>query len=157
MWTVSRSSFPGFGGANCSPSPSWAVARERAWRQRWSRPWRAWGVADQVVGMSFDTTASNTRAPETGPVSSSNRKWGKTCCISPVVTISWSWWYMRCSSVFFGGSSSPQHLLFKRFQPHGRHNREDFGTGIMVEEVATVLEDVKDEALRWTPSSPSRA
>ncbi|KAG0715677.1 hypothetical protein GWK47_011406 [Chionoecetes opilio] len=30
----------GIGGANCSPSPSWAVARERAWRQRWSRPWR---------------------------------------------------------------------------------------------------------------------
>ena len=29
-------------------------------------------------------------------------------------------------------------------------DREDFGTGTMVEEVATVLEDVKDEALRWT-------
>ncbi|KAG0713776.1 hypothetical protein GWK47_015469 [Chionoecetes opilio] len=91
------------------------------------------------------------RPAETGPVSSSNRKWGKTCCISPVVTISWSWWYMRCSSVFLGCSSSPEHLLFKRFQTSWESiDREDFGTGIMVEEVATVLEDVKDEALRWT-------
>ncbi|KAG0727626.1 hypothetical protein GWK47_034264 [Chionoecetes opilio] len=50
-----------------------------------------------------------------------------------------------------GCSSSPEHLLFKRFQTSWESiDREDFGTGIMVEEVATVLEDVKDEALRWT-------
>ena len=29
-------------------------------------------------------------------------------------------------------------------------DREDFGMATMVEEVATVLEDIKDEALRWT-------
>ncbi|KAG0727439.1 hypothetical protein GWK47_034646 [Chionoecetes opilio] len=111
------------------------------------------GVGDQVVGMSFDTTASNT-GRRNGAVSSSNRKWGKTCCISPVVPHILE---LVVHAVFFvrvlGCSSSPEHLLFQTFQTSWESIvREDFGTGIR-EEVATVLEDVKDEALRWTLKS----
>ncbi|KAG0698584.1 hypothetical protein GWK47_026013 [Chionoecetes opilio] len=109
-----------------------------------------WGVADQVVGMSFDTTASNT-GRRNGACVLIEQKMGKDLLLSPVVTISWSWWYMRCSSVFLGVPHRPSICSSKRFQTSWESiDREDFGTGIMVEEVATVLEDVKDEALRWT-------
>ncbi|KAG0710906.1 hypothetical protein GWK47_021813 [Chionoecetes opilio] len=101
--------------------------------------------------MPFDTTASNPGPAETGPVSSSEQKMGKTCCISPVV---YHILELVVHAVFvrvLGCSSSPEHLLFKRFQTSWEgHRPREIGTGIMVEEVATVLEDVKDEALRWT-------
>ncbi|KAG0729907.1 hypothetical protein GWK47_029381 [Chionoecetes opilio] len=48
------------------------------------------------------------------------------------------------SSVFLGVPHRPSICSSNASKPHGRAStREDFGTGIMVEEVATVLEDVK--------------
>ncbi|KAG0711420.1 hypothetical protein GWK47_002292 [Chionoecetes opilio] len=85
------------------------------------------------------------RPQKNGAVSSSNRKMGKDLlhfACRPQIFL--EWWYMRCSSVFLGVPHA-RALLFKRFQTSWESiDREDFGTGIMVEEVATVLEDVKD-------------
>ncbi|KAG0724258.1 hypothetical protein GWK47_040943 [Chionoecetes opilio] len=74
------------------------------------------------------------------------KKWGKTCCISPVVTISWSWWYMRCSFRFswvflIARASALQTLpnLMGEHRPRGLgHGNHGGGSG-------DVLEDVKDE------------
>ncbi|KAG0712582.1 hypothetical protein GWK47_002051 [Chionoecetes opilio] len=129
MWTVSRSSFPGLEAPNCS-------GRRQVGQWHGREHGGSGGLGPGDMGSrgsgSRDVLRHHGiqhRPQKTGPVSSSNRKWGKTRCISPVVTISWSWWYMRCSSVFFGGSSSPEHLLFKRFQTSWRGiDREDFGT-----------------------------
>ncbi|KAG0725682.1 hypothetical protein GWK47_038130 [Chionoecetes opilio] len=96
-----------------------------------------WGVADQVVGSPSGTTASNTRAPETGPVSSRTENGERPaafCLSSPYPGV-----VVHAVFVFpvLGCSSSPEHLLFKRFQTSWESiDREDFGTGIMVEEVA---------------------
>ncbi|KAG0727267.1 hypothetical protein GWK47_004037 [Chionoecetes opilio] len=91
--------------------------------------------------MSF-TPRHPTPAAETGPVSSSNRKWERPAAFLPVVNHILE---LVVHAVFvrvLGCSSSPEHLLFKRFQnPMGSIDREGFGTGIMVEEVATVLEE----------------
>ena len=109
-----------------------------------------WGVADQVVGMSFDTTASNT-GRRNGACVLIEQKMGKDllhfACRHHILELVVHAVFVRV----LGCSSSPELLLFKRFQTSWESiDREDFGTGIMVEEVATVLEDVKDEALRWT-------
>ncbi|KAG0714213.1 hypothetical protein GWK47_014547 [Chionoecetes opilio] len=134
---------------NCSPSPSWAVARERAWRQRWFGPGdrgsRGSGSRDVLRHHGIQH-----RPQKRGPVFLTNRN-GKALRISPVVTISWSWWYMRCSSVFLGGSSSPEHCSSNASKPHGRASTERTSAReSWWRKWRLFLEDVKDEALRWT-------
>ncbi|KAG0724894.1 hypothetical protein GWK47_039686 [Chionoecetes opilio] len=137
---------------NCSPSPSWAVARERAWGAAVVSALETWGVADQVVGMPFDTTASNTGPQKRGLCPHEQKNGERPAAFLPVVTISWR---VVVHAVFvrvLWVSPSPEHLSFsKRFQTSwGEHRPRGLRTGNLGEEVATVLEDVKDEGLRWT-------
>ncbi|KAG0719514.1 hypothetical protein GWK47_050328 [Chionoecetes opilio] len=156
MWTVSRSSFrdwrrPTVGRRQVGSGTGESMA------ERWSRPWRLWGVADQGSRDVLGTPRHPTPAAETGPVSSSNRKWERPAAFSPVIPKP-GVWYMRCSSVSWVFLKSPEHLLFKRFQTSWESiDREDFGTGIMWRKGDCSRGRPKDEGLRWTPSSPSRA
>ncbi|KAG0721112.1 hypothetical protein GWK47_047097 [Chionoecetes opilio] len=117
------------------------------------------GVADQVVGMSFDTTAS-TPAAETGACFLIEQKMGKDLLhfrlSSPYPGAGGTCGVL---SVFLGVPHRPSICSSNAFpKPHGGASTERTSAkGIMVEEVATVLEDVKDEALRWTLQVPLRA
>ncbi|KAG0728886.1 hypothetical protein GWK47_031519 [Chionoecetes opilio] len=130
---------------NCSPSPKLGSGTGESFGgKRGVSALETWGVADQVVGMSFDTTASKTGPQKRGLCPHRTENGERPAAFRLSVTISWSWWlhavFVTCSWV----SSSPEHLSLQTLpNPLGEHRREDFGTGIMVEEVATVLEDVK--------------
>ncbi|KAG0706442.1 hypothetical protein GWK47_024331 [Chionoecetes opilio] len=115
---------------NCSPSPSWAVARERAWRQRWSRPWRhgSRGSGSRDV---LRHHGIHTRPQKRGlcPHRTENGERPAAFRLSSHIL------ELVVHAVFvrvLGCSSSPEHLLFKRFQTSWESiDREDFGTGIM--------------------------
>ncbi|KAG0712874.1 hypothetical protein GWK47_017443 [Chionoecetes opilio] len=149
MWTVSPIIISGVGGANCSRrqvgqwhGESMAAAVVSALE--------TWGVADQVVGMSFDTTASNTGRRNGGPCPHRTENGERPAAFrlsSPYPGAGGTYGVRPCS----GCSSSPEHLLFKRFQtPMGEHRPRGLRHGNHGGGSGDVLEDVKDEALRWT-------
>ncbi|KAG0725237.1 hypothetical protein GWK47_004757 [Chionoecetes opilio] len=84
-----------------------AVAGERAWGQRGSRPWRH-GIADRVWGCP--STQGTQTPPKTGPVSSSNKKGGKALLHFAFVTIPWTGGDCGVRP-FFGVFPSPEHPL----------------------------------------------
>ncbi|KAG0717627.1 hypothetical protein GWK47_054046 [Chionoecetes opilio] len=88
--------------------------------------------------MGCPDTTDPTPAGEKGACVLMNKK-GKTAAFRLSHHIP-DWWYSGvrpCSWVF-----PLPGLLFKRFQkPHGRHDREDFGKGIMVEGSGDCFED----------------
>ncbi|KAG0729747.1 hypothetical protein GWK47_029737 [Chionoecetes opilio] len=98
------------------------------------------GSRGSGIGVSFDTTGSNTRAPETGPVSSSNRKRGKNLRILPVVTYrglvgnrcrpcSWVFPLARASVLKTFPKPQGEH------RPGGlRHGKHGGGSGDVLEE-----------------------
>ena len=108
-----------------------------------------WGLTERVVGMSFDTTASNT-----------GRKAG--ACVLIEQQIGRNLLYLACrhhiheivaGAAFhsvFGTSEGPEVRLFKRFQ--GNWSQVDcslFSTGIDDEQVAMQINDIAQDILNW--------
>ncbi|KAG0715383.1 hypothetical protein GWK47_012039 [Chionoecetes opilio] len=109
-----------------------------------------WGVADQVVGMSFDTTASNTGRRKRGLCLIEHKKGERPAAFRPSSPYPGVVVPCGCSSVFWvfliarANCSSNASKLMGEHRPRGlRDGNHGGGSG-------DVLEDVKDEALRWT-------
>ncbi|KAG0719180.1 hypothetical protein GWK47_051033 [Chionoecetes opilio] len=128
----------GIGAPNCSPSPSWAVARER-------EHGGSGGLGPGDMGSRGSGSRDVLRhhgiqhRPQKRGLCPHRTEMGKR---PAAFRLSSHILELVVHAVFvrvLGCSSSPEHLLFKRFQTSWESiDREDFGTGIMVEEVATV-------------------
>ena len=108
-----------------------------------------WGVADQVAGMAFDTTSSNT-----------GRHSG--ACVLVEQELEKDLLYLACRhhihellaqvafKVALGPSSGPEVPLFKRFQTQWNSiNQDKYNTGVADPDVASLLVDVKEEMVAW--------
>ena len=106
-----------------------------------------WGLTENVIGMSFDTTASNT-----------GRKNG--ACILIEAKLEKDLLYFACRhhflevvigavfSVLMGASQGPDILLFKRFQAQWETiDKSQFQTGVDNEEVFQLIGDQKADIL----------
>lgn len=104
-----------------------------------------WKVADRVVGMSFDTTSSNTGL-KTG------------ACVMLEHLLGTDILHLACrhhilelvaGAAFYemmGATSAPEILLFKRFQAHWQFIRQDqFQDSSSTDETATAVADIKDD------------
>ena len=107
------------------------------------------GLAEKVVGMSFDTTASNT-----------GRKNG--ACILLETKLKTDLLYFACRhrilelvigevfSTLMGPSHGPEILIFKKFQSQWESiDKTKFQTGAENEEVSLLLRDCKSDILKW--------
>ncbi|KAG0728621.1 hypothetical protein GWK47_003681 [Chionoecetes opilio] len=124
MWTVSDHHFPGFGGAQLLAVAKLGSGTGESMAAAVVLGPGDWGVADQVVGMSFDTTASNTGRRKRGLCPHRTENGERTCCFRLGVTISWSWWYMRCSPCFLGVPHRPSICSSNASKPHGGASTE---------------------------------
>jgi len=106
-----------------------------------------WGLTENVIGMSFDTTASNT---------------GQKKCILIEAKLEKALLYFACRdhflevvigavfSVLMGESQGPDILLFKRFQAQWETiDMSQFQTGVDNEEVFQLIGDQKADILDW--------
>jgi len=122
-----------------------------------------WDIADQVIGMSFDTTSANSGKD-------------KGACVLLEEKLEKKLFYFACRhhvmELIIGkvfnislqiSSSSPDVPLFKRFQGYWEFiDRDKFETGLIDDKIKDLLYDIKDEILKYaikqetllTPSKP---
>lgn len=108
-----------------------------------------WGLVEKVVGMAFDTTASNTGRIN-GACTLIEQKLGKNllyfACRHHMLELVAGAAY----TTLMAPTKGPEELLFKRFQARWESiNQNMFETGADHEEVALVIQDTKAEMTSW--------